>query len=165
MSQRSPGVAFLLAQIGAAATARFAAAIEPLGLTPAQAGVLRLVASSPGASQREMAARLGAAPSRVVGLLDELESRGAVARQPGPDRRVNLVTLTDAGRALLAELSAVAQQHDATITAALTERQRDQLQAHLCAIADQLNLTPQVHPGYRDPRQDGSPTRQRRTTT
>jgi DNA-binding MarR family transcriptional regulator len=156
MSHQGPGVAFLLAQVGAAATAGFASALEPLGLTPAQAGLLRLVQSSAGArSQQELAARLGAAPSRVVGLLDDLEGRGIITRRPGPDRRVNLVTLTDAGHRLLAELNTAARAHDDAVTATLTAQQRDQLQALLSTIAKHLDLPTGVHPGYGDqPRVD-----------
>ena len=148
MSRQSPGVAFLLAQIGAAAAARFAEKIKPLGLTPPQAGLLRLIASSTDASQQELAAQLGTAPSRVVGYLDDLEQRGIVSRQPGPDRRVNRVSLTTAGRTLLAELTATARGHEADITAALTATQRNDLRVHLAAIADSLDLSVGVHPGY-----------------
>jgi DNA-binding MarR family transcriptional regulator len=155
MAQPTPGVAFLLAQIGAAAAARFAAAIEPLGLTPPQAGLLRLLQSRGESSQQELAARLGTAPSRVVSYLDDLERRGILTREPGLDRRVNVVTLTAAGRTLLANLSSVARAHDATVTEALTASQRDQLRTYLTAIAQHLELSPGIHPGYAKQRPDG----------
>ena len=151
MSSPKPGAAFLLAQIGAAATTRFAATIEPLGLIPAQAGLLRLIAANPDSSQQVLAGRLGAAPSRVVGYLDELEQRGVLTRRPGPDRRVNLVALTDAGRELIVRLNAAAAAHEKAITAALSGPQRTQLRAHLATIADSLDLQPGIASRLRQP--------------
>ena len=46
------GSAFLLAQVGAHAAQRFTERIGELDLTPAQVGLLRLVASRPGQSQQ-----------------------------------------------------------------------------------------------------------------
>ena len=67
--------AFLLAQVGAHAAARFAERLGPLGLTPAHVGSLRIIASLAGASQQEVATRLGMFPSRLVALVDELQER------------------------------------------------------------------------------------------
>ena len=44
---------------------------------------------------------LGADKTRLIGVLDELQERGFIQRQPDPDdRRVHLLTLADAGRAV-----------------------------------------------------------------
>ncbi len=69
-------MAFLLAQLGAHAAGRFAERIAGLDLTPAQAGLLRLVARTPGRSQRELAGDLGMPPSRFVPFADKLEDAG-----------------------------------------------------------------------------------------
>jgi DNA-binding MarR family transcriptional regulator len=53
----------------------------------------------------ELAAVLACDSSNVTGLVDRLEARGLVARQPSPeDRRVKRVVLTPAGARLRAEL-------------------------------------------------------------
>src|SRR5262245_13703773 len=54
-----PSAAFLLAQLGAHAAQQFAHRITDLDLTPAQAGLLRTLAHTPGRSQRQLADTLG----------------------------------------------------------------------------------------------------------
>jgi DNA-binding MarR family transcriptional regulator len=78
--------AFLIAQLGAYASAQFAKRLEPLGFTPAHAGILRIIAVTPGLSQQELAARLGMYPSRLVAVIDDLEKRSLIERQPSPLR-------------------------------------------------------------------------------
>ena len=149
-SPRDGGVAFLLAQLGAHAAALFAERIRPLQLTPPQAGVLRRLAQFPGQSQRELADALGMHAPRLVAMIDELEDRGLVARDRDPeDRRNYAISLTDDGRRLLTELGRVAAQHEQAITAGLDEDERVQLLALLRRIAEEQNLRPGVHPGFR----------------
>jgi DNA-binding MarR family transcriptional regulator len=144
------GVAFLLAQLGAHAAAAFAERIRPLQLTPPQAGVLRRLAQFPGQSQRELADALGIHAPRLVALIDELEDRGLVGRDRDPrDRRNYAISLTDEGRQVFTELGHVASQHEHAITAALDDNERAQLLTLLRRLADEQNLTPGVHPGFR----------------
>ena len=145
-----PGPAFLLAQIGAHAAARFAERLAPLGLTPADAGILRILASEPGMTQRALAERLGIFPSRLVLLLDDLAGRGLVERHATPkDRRSHALRLTEAGSAQLEAVVPVARQHQEDLCAALDETERARLRELLEKIAAQQKLTPGVHPGYR----------------
>ena len=149
-SPRDGGVAFLLAQLGAHAAALFAERIRPLQLTPPQAGVLRRLAQFPGQSQRELADALGMHAPRLVRLIDELEGRGLVARDRDPDDRRNYaISLTDEGRRLLAELGRVARQHEHAITTGLDDDERAQLLGLLRRLAQEQNLRPGVHPGFR----------------
>jgi DNA-binding MarR family transcriptional regulator len=78
---------------------RFLIAAAALDLHPAQAGAL-LQLGSP-LPMTELAALLGCDNSNVTGLIDRLEARGLVTRQPSAqDRRVKHVVLTAAGRRL-----------------------------------------------------------------
>jgi MarR family transcriptional regulator, organic hydroperoxide resistance regulator len=78
---------------------RFLIAAAALDLHPAQAGAL-LQLDSP-LPMTELAALLACDNSNVTGLIDRLEARGLVARQPSSeDRRVKHVVLTAAGRRL-----------------------------------------------------------------
>ena len=78
---------------------RFLIAAAALDLHPAQAGAL-LQLDSP-VPMTELAALLACDNSNVTGLIDRLEARGLVARQPSSqDRRVKHVVLTAAGRRL-----------------------------------------------------------------
>src|SRR5262245_13319560 len=149
---RTPGPAFLLAQIGAHAAARFAERLVALDLTPAHAGILWNLASQPNTTQRALAELLGAFPSRLVLLLDELEQKGLLERRPDPqDRRSHALRLTSAGKAELEKLGTIARQHQDDLCAALSAAERKQLRDLLVKISDQQELRPRVHPGFRRP--------------
>jgi DNA-binding MarR family transcriptional regulator len=82
---------------------RFLIAASELDLHPAQAGVL-LQLSSP-LPMNELAALLACDNSNVTGLIDRLEGRGLVTRQPSSeDRRVKHVVITAAGQRLRGQL-------------------------------------------------------------
>lgn len=147
---RRTGNSFLLAQIGAHAAAGFAKRIAELGLTPAQAGLLRLVAWQPGQSQQVLAHQMRTPPSRLVPLVDHLEGRGLIERRRNPDdRRHHALYLTAAGGQFLkTEVGPIGTAHEDDICTALTAAEREQLRGLLHRIADQQGLIPGVHPGY-----------------
>jgi DNA-binding MarR family transcriptional regulator len=148
--QPRTGSAFLLAQLGARATALFAERIASLGLTPPQAGFLRLAAAEPGSSQQAIAGRLGMPPSRLVSLTDGLEQRGLIERRrDAADRRNHALHLTEQGGRLLGQLAAAAAAHDDLLCAALDTAERQQLTALLERIAASQGLEPGIHDGYR----------------
>ena len=148
--KRGGSTAFLLAQIGAHAATQFGERLKGLGLTRPHAGILRLIALTPGLSQQELARRLAILPSQLVALLDELEERGLIERRPDArDRRTYALHLTTAGRNVLEQISRIAREHDDAICAALNVHERLQLKALLGRIAEQQGLSPGVHPGYR----------------
>ena len=143
-------VAFLLSQVGGRAAQEFARLLEPLGLAPADAGILRLVARSEGISQQALAAALHMHASRLVALIDDLESRGLLTREAHPtDRRLYSLALTAKGREALLSLREVADEHNRLLCAALTRTEVTELQSLLSKIAEQQGLTAGVHPGYR----------------
>ena len=147
---RRGGNAFLLAQLGAEAAARWARRITPLDLTPAQTGLLRLIAWQPGQSQQALARKLGTPPSRLVLLLDELEERGLTERRRNPsDRRNHALYLTDDGSRLMARLGEIGAAHEEDMCAPLSTAERAQLHSLLTRIAAHHELTPGAHPGYR----------------
>jgi DNA-binding MarR family transcriptional regulator len=142
--------AFLLAQVGGHASAMFAERLAALGLTPPQAGILRAIDASAGASQQALCGSLGVAASRLVTLVDDLERRKLVERRDDPgDRRVYALHLTDHGREALTAIGRVAREHQEALCAALTPEERDLLAGLLRRIADQQGLAPGVHPGFR----------------
>lgn len=143
-------VAFLLSQVGAHASARFAERLESLGLKPPHAGVLRVIEEADGLSQQALGERLGLFPSRLVGMLDDLEGRGLVERRDSPtDRRSYALYLTPAGRKALEEIRRVGYEHQDALCAGLDERERAQLAELLARIAAEQGLTPGVHPNLR----------------
>jgi DNA-binding MarR family transcriptional regulator len=142
--------AFLLAQVGSQAAARYAERLGPLGLTPAQSGMLRLLGRSAGMSQKALAEALFILPSRLVVLVDELEELGLLERRDrADDRRVYELHLSEKGRRATEEIARIARAHDERFLAPLAPKERDQLRALLIRLADAEALSPGVHPGYR----------------
>ena len=146
---RGSFAAFLLAQVGALAARQFGERMQPIGLTPPHAGILRMLALSAGISQRDLADRLGMHASRLVAVVDELESLGLVVRTANSeDRRSYALELTPAGREKLAEVGKVAREHNEALCASLSVEEREMLAGLLQRIADAQGLGRGVHPGY-----------------
>jgi DNA-binding MarR family transcriptional regulator len=132
-------VAFLLAQLGSYVGERFERQVRELGLTPSEAGVLRLLARRPGLSQRELAHRLRAQPSRMVALIDGLESRGYVTRRRSDtDRRNYELHMTAAARPVMRQLRALAERNSDELLSELDETERT-------ALADVLTRLSRTH--------------------
>ncbi|MFF0202834.1 MarR family winged helix-turn-helix transcriptional regulator [Streptomyces sp. NPDC005017] len=73
-------------------------------LTGAQAKLLGLLTLEP-LPMRKLAQRLKCEPSNVTGIVDRLEARGLVSRQPDPaDRRVKVAVVTEEGRGVARSL-------------------------------------------------------------
>jgi DNA-binding MarR family transcriptional regulator len=77
---------------------------EEEGLSVAQVDVLRRLRQGP-SPMRRLAVQMNCEASNLTGLVDRLEARGLVERQPYPeDRRVKCVALTDSGARLSMQL-------------------------------------------------------------
>jgi DNA-binding MarR family transcriptional regulator len=88
-------------------------------------------------------------PSGLVAIIDELEERGLVKRHNSQDdRRTYELHLTDKGQAALRDIGRVAEEHNESLCAALSEHEREQLADFLQRIANEQGLTPGVHPGF-----------------
>jgi DNA-binding MarR family transcriptional regulator len=146
----SDRVAFLLSQLGARAAQEFTRLLQPLGLAPADAGILRFVARSEGISQQALAAALKMHASRLVALIDDLETRGLLVREVHPsDRRLYSLALTDKGKEILLAIRNVSDEHNRLMCAALTRPETEVLRTLLTKIAQEQGLSAGVHPGYR----------------
>ena len=114
---------FQLGVLGALMTDRFTARIAKIGLKPKHAGVLQALLRDPNASQQELAHMMGVAPSLMVGLLDFLESAGAIKRERDPaDRRRQVIEVTDVGERLYAECTKSALSLEAELLVGLGDR-------------------------------------------
>lgn len=75
------------------------------GIAPGQARMLRLVCDLGPSRPSALAEHVRIAPRSVTEVVDGLEERGLVVREPDPaDRRATIVAPTDAGLALAALL-------------------------------------------------------------
>jgi MarR family transcriptional regulator, lower aerobic nicotinate degradation pathway regulator len=107
------------------AVAIFLQEVEPTGLTPVQYAVLQAVSNTPGVDQRTLAGTIGQDTSTIGGVVDRLEARGLLQRNASPDdRRVRLLTLTDAGQALLAQAVPGMRRAQERMLQPLPERER-----------------------------------------
>jgi DNA-binding MarR family transcriptional regulator len=147
---RPARIGFLLAQLGAHATDVFADQIRHLDISSSEAGVIRIIGRTPGISQRDLATKLGTVQSRVVSIIDRLETAGLAARSRSTtDRRIQQLELTDAGRATLLSLRAAAEAQESIIAEGLTSEQKTQLYELLTTLGTLRGLDADIHPGYK----------------
>jgi DNA-binding MarR family transcriptional regulator len=99
---------------------RATAALQPLGLSPRDFGVLAALATAQPCSQQRLAAIMGVSAPAALAFVDELESAGLVSRRRNEtDRRAYDLTLTEKGTAVLDQARSVALELQATITRTL----------------------------------------------
>jgi DNA-binding MarR family transcriptional regulator len=92
-------IGFLLRQAWQALSGVLEMALRPHGLTPAQYGVLSVLARQPGASGADLARALTTTPQAVNGVLATLEREALIERRPHPTHgRILQVTLSSAGQ-------------------------------------------------------------------
>jgi len=103
----------------------FAASVP--GLSPGRVGLLLYIDANPGVTQSRLAEAAERDRSTMVGVLDQLESRGLLERRRGKDRRTNGLWLTRAGRTLLARALRGIARHEKRIAARLSVTERRQL--------------------------------------
>ena len=102
-----PGLGELLLETARALRRRSARALEPWGVTPHEARALRVVGQHEPTRLGVVAAHLRIAPRSVTDVVDSLEERGFVRREPDPDdRRAVRVALTARGQSVLGDLDA-----------------------------------------------------------
>ena len=95
----------LLMRLFFAQRAHLPACRAELDLSPIQCHVLHLIEPRRPLPMSRLAETLSCDPSNVTGLVDRLESRGLVRRQPSPrDRRVKALHLTPTGARVRTEL-------------------------------------------------------------
>jgi DNA-binding MarR family transcriptional regulator len=105
------------------------------GLTPSQLSTLSYVGKSGPVRLGDLAAAERIAPSTLTRLVNALEQRGYLQRQPAPDdARAALVTITDTGRQALERIRAEGTSMLADILRTLPADQLASLEAALPAL-------------------------------
>jgi DNA-binding MarR family transcriptional regulator len=95
------------------------------GVKPVDFSVLSLITHNPGITSRQLCGALGLLPPNLVGMINALEKRDLIARQPHPrDGRAMGLHLTPKGEKLMrdAEITAAELERDATSRLTETER-------------------------------------------
>jgi len=103
--------------------------LEPFGITYAQARVLRTVAGAPASLRMaDLADQLDVVPRSATSMIDALESAGLVERQPDTsDRRSVRLTVTEAGRDLIARIDALRVAKGEEMFARLSPNEQQEL--------------------------------------
>jgi DNA-binding MarR family transcriptional regulator len=87
--------------------------------------------------------------SRLVAIVDELESLGLIVREGSTeDRRANALRMTAKAGEVLVEIGKVARQHSDALLGSLNDAERETLTRLLQQVADRQGLARDVHPGY-----------------
>ncbi len=130
------GIGFRLGRAHRRLRSAWEARIADLGLTGAQAAVVRAVAEQPGTGLRELARKLRADPMNVKRLADSLERAGLVRSTSDPaDRRRRVLLPTAEGTAVSDRLSGRAVNWDAHLEGLLGPADLATLQALLDRLA------------------------------
>ncbi|MFM2052777.1 MAG: hypothetical protein RL456_814 [Pseudomonadota bacterium] len=130
------------------AVALFMQEMEGHGVTPVQYAALQAVQNQPGLDQRTLARTIGFDTSTIAGVVDRLEARGLMQRNASAqDRRVRLLTLTDAGRQLVAEAVPAMLRAQARILAPLPQADRAGFMAMLRRLLEGHDGLDRAAPG------------------
>ncbi len=106
---------------------RMAALGVRMKLSPGVIKTLMRLAKADGVSMGDMARGIGCDPSYITARVEDLDERGLARRESAPyDRRVKIIVLTDAGRALAEEIDAIMSVPPAAL-AALSQQELRQL--------------------------------------
>src|SRR5258708_14943864 len=119
---------YLLARLGGESRRRWAHMLSEHGLTPHHFGVLMVLQQLEAVSQQQLSRLVGVDPRNVVAVLDVLERERLIRRRAHPtDRRRHTVSLTPAGRQLLADLGLAGERIEDELLNQLSPAERDSL--------------------------------------
>ena len=113
------------------------------GLTRQQGFTLGYIEANQhrGVIARELAEMSRTTPASVASLLQGLEERGLITRTPSPDdSRVKLISITDAGRELIAGFDDQMRSAQTGLYRALSPAEQDQLLALLTRVVDSNDI-------------------------
>lgn len=104
-------VNFVLTKAQNAVQQLFKAELAPYGVTPGQYAVLKCLWDENGQTAKQLSERLCLDGSTVTGILDRMENKSLIVRQPdSKDRRAVRVMLTEHGKALQEPVNATIEQ-------------------------------------------------------
>lgn len=133
-------LALALGLVGEINQRLYARALEPLGVRHNQFYVLKTLAQLGPQVQAHLSEPLKIDKATMVGLLNDLESKGLIQRKPHPgDRRAVLVHLTDEGRALLRQGNELSNRFVRDFFKGVTPEEQELLLAVLARLVVNAN--------------------------
>ncbi|MGV0799512.1 MarR family winged helix-turn-helix transcriptional regulator [Mycolicibacterium elephantis] len=122
---RRPDLGVLLAPLIRELIAAERPVLDSHGLSMWGYSVLLALDNSPVRTQAALAAAIGADKTRIIPTLDELQAKGYIERTPDPDdRRVRLLAITEAGRAVKDAVQAEIQRGEERWLSVLSQEER-----------------------------------------
>jgi DNA-binding MarR family transcriptional regulator len=118
-AQLDASAGMLLTLLGRASTRLFTEALRPIGLKPRHLAALTRLRETP-LTQQALGDLTRTDPTKLVGLLNDLERWGLIVRRRDPDdRRRHIVEISGCGRERLAEVDRLVAATDQRILGAL----------------------------------------------
>jgi DNA-binding MarR family transcriptional regulator len=131
---------YLLARVGAESRRMWARMLAEHDLTPHHFGMLMVLDQVGAASQQQLSRAVGVDPRNAVPVIDALQQRHLVERQPDPtDRRRHAVALTPAGREAIDDLRRAGEQVEQHLLDCLTPTERAGLHRTLRKLLSALD--------------------------
>lgn len=132
---------YWLRRVSNSVSGAFARKVEARGVIVAEWVMLRELYSDPSLGPSQFADMLGMTRGGVSKLVDRLADKGLLTRRPSvDDKRAQLLSLTEAGRALVPELAALADQNDAEFFDHLSPEDRASMERILKGIVERRDL-------------------------
>jgi DNA-binding MarR family transcriptional regulator len=126
---------YLLAMAGSQARHLWASVLAQLHVSPSQFKVLQALSESGPLGQHQLADLIAVDPRNAVPLLDGLEERGLLAREVDPaDRRRRVLTITNDGQRLAAELASIGAEIETDFLSPLTRPEQVALRQMLLSL-------------------------------
>ncbi|MEV6314679.1 MarR family transcriptional regulator [Streptomyces sp. NPDC051776] len=134
---------FWLRRLSDTVAARLEQELAKHGVTVSQWDVLITVHRRDATTAREVAEIMQIDPGAVSRLVDRLVAKGLMARELHPSsRRSLLLTLTEAGQALVPELSATVDRHDRYFFGHLDQEERAWLTDWIVSLLEHSRSMP-----------------------
>ncbi|PVA34880.1 MarR family winged helix-turn-helix transcriptional regulator [Mycobacteroides abscessus] len=120
-----PDIAALLVPLGRSFIRAELPLLEAHGVSMWAYAVLTALRDNEASSQASLADAIGADRTRIIAVLDDLQERKLINRQPDPsDRRSNLLSLTPAGRKTVTAVQKAIQDNENRILAGVSSADR-----------------------------------------
>jgi DNA-binding MarR family transcriptional regulator len=124
--------------------------LQPLGITGAQWWVLTYISLRPGLAQARLADELNIGKVALGGLLDRMMKLNLIDRRPdGQDKRVNLIFLSNGGKAMVKEITLVSTSMQDQALRGISREELDVAMSVLVRMKDNLETSTGVDPSAR----------------
>lgn len=118
--------------------------LKPYELTLEQFHLLKHMQLDAGMSQRELGELVNKTPANITRILDRLETKELVQRNPSKtDRRATHVFLTEKGNKLKTKVFATFESLSAQLTEGITDKQQDKTRKILATISKNIEILSQ----------------------